>query len=163
MNDEPENFIQLHPAWRQAVADFLAGNFQPGHVLEFGWLYEHFTLAAPTGNTTLDVADKTQLQFLRAFNEFQDALLTEHQVALANVRGVGYRVVHPGEQTQWAEGEGIAEIKRAARKLGSRLTNVNLSLVDATKRRENADALARLSMLSGTVRRIAKHETAGDE
>ena len=83
-------------------------------------------------------------------------LLVEEQIALATIRGYGYRVVPPAEQTRWAETEGIEEVKAAARKMGVRLANVDLTELTDERRKENADALTRLSMLRGMVRQIAK-------
>ena len=101
-------------------------------------------------------AEKLKLQFLSAFEMLREYLHVEKQIALATIRGYGYRVIPPADQTKWAENEGMDDIKAAARKLGVRLANVDLTELKDEQRKENADALARLSMLRGMVRQIAR-------
>jgi hypothetical protein len=149
-----EEDVALFPAWREGLRRFMSAGFNAGDSIEHQWFYDAFGIDMPTPETPCKDAEKAKLQWLGAFETLREHLLTEHQIALASVRGYGYRVVPPGDQTKWAEGEGMDDIKSAARKMGMRLTNVNLSVLDADRRRENADALARLSMLSGMVKRL---------
>lgn len=154
-----EQLLQQYPAWREAIKAFMEGKFAPGDTITFDWLYEKFLIQRPIGTSLLADAQKAELQFLSQFKSFEDALLTEHQIALTNVRGVGYRVVPPGEQTGWAEGQGVGEVKKAVRKLADRLTNIDLTQLTTEQRRENADALARLAMLSGMVKATVEHQS----
>lgn len=151
-----EHLLQQYPAWREAIKSFIGERFAQGDTVSFEWLYEHFLIVRPDGTTPLADAQKAELQFLSQFKAFEDALLTEHQIALSNVRGVGYRIVPAAEQTRWAEESGVSEVKKAIRKLGDRLTNVDLAQLTQDQRRENADALARLAMLSGMVKRTVE-------
>jgi len=105
--------------------------------------------------TPADLA-KLELQYLSQLNGFQTALLEEHQVALANVKGEGYRIVAPHEQTPWAERQGIADVRKAIRKLATRLTNVDFAQLGTEDRKANADALARLGMMGGMVKQIVE-------
>lgn len=154
-----EHLLQQYPAWREAIKAFMDAKFASGDTMTFDWLYEHFLIKRPLGTTLLADAQKAELQFLGQFKQFEDALLTEHQIALTNVRGVGYRIVPPGEQTGWAEGQGVGEIKKAVRKLADRLTNIDLAQLTVDQRKENADALARLAMLSGMVKATVEHRS----
>jgi hypothetical protein len=151
-----EHLLQQYPAWREAIKAFMDERFAPGDTVSFDWLYEHFLIARPAGTTALADAQKAELQFLAQYKAFEDALLTEHQIALSNVRGVGYRIVPSAEQTRWAEDSGVTDVKKAIRKLGDRLTNVDLAQLTQDQRRENADALARLAMLSGMVKKTVE-------
>lgn len=147
--DADDGMMQQHPAWREAVHRFREQGFRAGDVLAFDWLFDAFGVIRPSPDTPLAEAQRSELEFLSGFKAFEDVLLGEYQIALANVRGVGYRVVPPAEQTAWAEGQGKLELKRALRKMHDRLANVDLGQLDAGQRRENADALARLAQLSG--------------
>lgn len=155
--------FQFYPAWREGVRRFLAANHGEGDQIEHSWFYEAFGLEMPEPDTPLKEAERTRLQFLSAFEEMRLHLLTEHQVALASVRGFGYRVVPAGQQTRWAETEGIADVKQSMRKMRDRLTNVNMTHLDAGSRQENADSLARLSMLAGFVRKLDKQKVGALE
>lgn len=155
--DDDEHLTQQYPAWRAAVSRVVREcRLKPGTLFEFAELYDLFLIKRPLPTTTLAEAEKLKLQFLGQFVEFEDALLTEHQVALANVRGVGYRIVPPAEQTAWAERQGIAEVRKAVRKLSDRLTNVDFVALGAEERKANADALARLGMLGGMLKQATE-------
>lgn len=149
-----EDEIALYPAWREGLRRFVAENFKPGQTIDYEWFYAAFGITMPGPDTTYKDAERAKLQFLGAFETMREHLLTENQIALANVRGLGYRIVAAGDQTKWAEHEGIDDVKSAVRKMGLRMTNVDMTHLSADKRRENADALARLSMLSGMVKQI---------
>lgn len=152
--DETEDETFLYPAWKEGLKRFREAGFAAGDTIEHAWFFEAFGLQMPAPETPCKEAEKTRLQFLSAFETMRQVLLEEHQVALANVRSRGYRVVPPSEQTKWAENEGILDVKHAMRKMASRLTNVDMTAISAESRKDNADALARLSMLSGMVKQI---------
>ncbi len=145
--------VLLYPAWREGVKRFLAQGYQEGDEIKHEWFYEAFGLDMPQPETPLRQAERTKLQFLSAFEELRAELLEKHQIALANVRGYGYRVVPAVQQTRWAEAECVEQVKSAMRKMGERLSNVNMARLDADQRKENADALARLSMMASMLKR----------
>ncbi len=146
----------LFPPWKEGLKRFNEAGYKAGDVIEREWFYDAFGIEMLKATTPFADAERLRLQFLSAFELLREHLLIEYQVALATIRGFGYRVLPPTEQTKWAETEGMDDIKSAARKMGVRLTNVDLTTLDDGHRKENADALARLSMLRGMVRKIAK-------
>lgn len=161
-NEDSDHLMQQYPAWREAVSRLVREHrLQSGALFEFPELYELFLIKRPLPTTPLAEAEKLKLQFLAQFVEFEEALLIEHQVALANVRGVGYRIVPPAEQTTWAERHGIAEVRKAVRKLSDRLTNVDFVALGADDRKANADALARLGMLGGMLKQATEFKLFG--
>ena len=150
--------VELHPAWRQAVREFIAADHKPGDRLERVYFYGLLRVAMPAPDTPMAAAEKARLAFLQQFTAFRDELLTEHQIDLEAVPGFGYRVVPPAEQTALAERQGRDEVRRALRKSIIRLANVDLAALDHNQRRDNADAMARMSQLRGLVRTIAAPE-----
>ncbi len=149
LSTDHESVVKLYPAWREAVQQFLAIGHKPGVILSLDWLYAVFGIARPAADTRHEVARKAELAFLGQFDGFRNCLLIEHQIALDSVRGAGYRIVPAPEQTTWAEKDGKQELKRALKRLGLRLTHVDLAALSSDERRQNADALARFSMLRG--------------
>lgn len=139
--------VRLHPAWRHAVKLFREHGFRPGEVVSHDWLYDAFAIRKPTPDTPAAEAEKAKLASLAQFERFADALLNEDKVALASVRGLGYRIVPSVEQTGWAEAECRADLAKALRRSGDRIRNVDLARLSADQRRENADAQARLAAL----------------
>lgn len=156
MDDEHDPIME-YPAWRAAISQLVRDKrLNPGAVFEFAELYDLFMLKQPQPDTPMREADRAKLLFLGQFAGFEEALLTEHQVALANIRGVGYRIVPPSEQTSWAENQGIGDVRKAVKKLSNRLTNVSFDALTSHERRANADALARLGMLGGMLKQVTE-------
>lgn len=157
-----EQDTALYPAWREGYKRFVSEGFTPGDEIPKEWFYNAFGIEMPAPTCPVKEADKARLEFMAAFLAMRESLLTERQVALANMRGYGYRVVTPQEQTRWAEEEGIDEVKHAVTKMGTRLVNVDLAALDGTQRKENADALARLSMMRGMIRSVTDRKHIGN-
>ena len=148
------NETEPHPGWRNAVAVFFRDGKGYGDLLSFAWLYEAFRLSQPGDDTPNLMAEKLRLAFLNQLQRFADELLTEHQMALVSERSVGYRVLHPNEQTKYAEDDARLSLRRALRREAALLTNVNLAPLTARERQENADALARLSNLRAKTKEV---------
>lgn len=143
--------VRQYPPWREAIERFLKAEYKADDVIPFMWFYDAFGIQEPSPEMTKGEADKLELSFLRQFSEMQKRLLAEHQIDLTNERGYGYRVVPPEKQTKVAYEDGIADARKSLRKMRDRIINVNHALLTAEQRRENADALARLSMVSEVV------------
>lgn len=161
MDDErdDDNEPLEYPPWREAIKRlFKAKRLTPGTVFTHRELYDMFMIKYPERDVPISPAElaKVELQYLSQLKGFETALLEEHQVALANVKGEGYRIVPPHEQTPWAERQGIAEVRKAIRKLTHRLTNVDFTQLGTEDRKANADALARLGMMGGMVKQIVE-------
>lgn len=141
--------VTLHPRWKQAVADFLAGGFKPGDVITHEWLAAHFGMPLVDDMAKISAADYRARQFdwLATIELFKSELLMQHQIYLRSVYGEGYRWVPPGEQTGAAMKEFEQDARRAYRKAGVRLANVRYEELTDGQRQENVDAIARVSML----------------
>lgn len=159
MSDAVEqNLVDLRAPWRVAVNAFIKEGFQPGEPITHAWFHEQLGLTMSGPGTPLKEAQATQFAYLAGMDKIRDALLSEYQIALRSVRGVGYEVVPPYEQTQWAEDAASAEMKKILGTARDRLTNVNAAKLTADQRLENANALARLSMMAGLHCQISKGE-----
>lgn len=146
--------FKLSPAWKQATLDFL-NTFKYGDLVPHDWLVEHFGLPPIEDSAKLTVSEFKRRQFdlLSNIEAFKHELLTKHQVCLQPVRGDGYRWVTPGEQTAIAMKEFTHDAKKAFRSAGQRLRHVRIGELTDDQRRENVDAMAKLSHIRGTVRK----------
>jgi hypothetical protein len=147
------------PAWKEALDKF---NFNYGDVIPHKWFFEAFGLDAPQDTTAYKSSKKTELEFMANFKRLENTLLEERQIALKNIRSVGWQVVAPGEQTDWALNNGATEMKKALKKMYSRQVNVNHALLTHEQKKENADSLARTSMLNGMIARFQKKQLTTD-
>lgn len=152
--NEPDE-LRLHPVWRQAVKEFLAANIQPGCILPNQWLEAHFGMQPLESDSSLTSAQFRDRQFtwLRNLDAFRRELLEQHQICLISEHGQGYLIVPPGEQTAAAMKRFLRELKRSYRTVAVRTKNVKLDELTSDQRKENVDAIAKLSMLQGMHRK----------
>jgi hypothetical protein len=156
-----EELLRPYPAWREGLRRFIVAGFEPGVMILHTWFFAAFDIEEPNADTPFGSAEKAKLAYLGAIERLKAELLATHQIALDSVPGRGYQVVPAGEQTAWAEKEGVAELKTALRKMAGRMTCVDLDKLSSDQRAENADALARLSFLAGAVKQVKKHGGLG--
>lgn len=147
--------VKLYPAWRQAVADFMA-EFKYGDIVPHEWLVERFGLPQHDDKMTAASFQARQFEWLASIEGFKATLLHEHQVLLQSVRGEGYRWVPPADQTNVAQREFERDAGRAFRAAGSRLRNVRVAELTETQRKENLDAGAKLVALRGMTRKALR-------
>lgn len=151
-----ESEITLFPRWKQAVADFLAGH-KYGDLVSHDWLAEHFGITSLEGQRLTEAQFKRrQFDLLANVEQFKHELLTKHQIYLQPVRGSGYRWAAPAEQTALATKEFERDAGKAFRAVGQRLRNVRLHELTDDQRRENSDAVAKVSQLRGMARKALK-------
>ncbi len=143
--------LKLHPVWRQAVREFLEADFEPGFVVQHQWLEAHFGMDPLEDETSITVAQfrDRQFEWLRNLEAFKTELLEQHQICLVSVHGEGYRVVPPSEQTGTAQEKFEREVKRSYKQAASRMKNVRVAELTDSQRKDNVDAIAKLSMLRG--------------
>ena len=97
--------------------------------------------------------ERFQLDYMRQFQELRDELLEEHRLALRTLRGEhAYEVVPPMDQTDFAMGDGLREMKRAAKKMVGTLVFIRHEQLTDEGRRKNADAQAKAAMFAGMIR-----------
>lgn len=157
MNDAIEVAeVQVYPPWREAVKRFLGAGFQPGAVVPHAWFWEAFGLDMPRPDTPAIEYDRLKFAFMKQFEPFRTELLTEHQIDISSQRSQGYRITPPADQTQKAFGDGITDIRKGLRRMAARVSNTNLTQLSAEQRRENADTLAKVSILAQAVRRVPR-------
>ena len=147
---EKEN-VTLFPVGLKAAREALE-KFNFGDVIPMTWLHEHFEIETPAVATPEEF--KTlQFKFLTAMDQFRDELLLENKMALQNVRGTGYRIVQPAEQTSLAIDGFRKRISKECGKAQRHLENIRFDLLDTDQRQSNIDARMRISMVEGMNKR----------
>jgi hypothetical protein len=149
--------VTLFPQWRQAVED-AAEQYTYGDVMTREWLLDRFGLETPKLGTAKDF-QKFQLDLLDAMEGFREALLVEHKMALENVRGRGYRILKPNEQTSYTMRQFSRGIAREINKAANILQNIATDLLTQDEQRENIEARGKLaavhSFSNKTLRRVS--------
>lgn len=144
-NRKPPPGTEFDRGWQNALTAFSDSTFAPGDIIPMDWFYEHFRVKAPEDRQTIASFQEEQLKFMGEMDRFQKALAEDHYLVLQNVRGEGYRIVPPTEQTGWAMDRAHHEFGKAFSRAHMRLTHVRLSELTDEQRRQNADAQAKLA------------------
>ena len=141
--------VKLHPPWKQAVRSLLAGGLTYGGTVTKDQIVELCDLKRPL---TMAQKERFDLRVMSCVHDIKEALLTHHQMLLATNRDGSYRVLAPGEQTQYAVEQGAKAIAREMQRMAVGVLHVNHGLLNSEQRRKNSDAQAKISMLAGMQR-----------
>lgn len=145
-SDLPEE-LSAYPVWRQAALDAVA-TFAYGDTITHAWLAEHLEIATREGLMSVEKHRQLDFEVLRKVDGFRDVMLSEHKRYLVNVRGHGYRIVAPPQQTGEAIRRLSVDVQRSVGKAMAALVHVNEQVLSLEDMRENADAKARVGWLN---------------
>lgn len=148
--------VEFDAPWKRALAAFEKEGHSYGTRLDHEWFYLAMDIKDPKECSGYDAFSKAQFAYMAQLKAFEVELLHEKKMALRSVRGVGYEVVLPGDQTTWAMDKAENDIRQALRKASQRVFHVNLSALTADQRRENSDAQAKLSFFGKGVRSLGE-------
>lgn len=139
--------VHLLPAWRNAAAELFTGRYSYGDVIPHDELQAALRLSKPTGLLKPEEYERWRLDLLSQLDALSDWLLEERNMCLRSIQGQGYQIVPPSEQTDYAVKQGRKRIRAELRKMGRRLSFIDTAALTVEERRQNADALARLSFM----------------
>jgi len=145
----------LYPPWRQALHDLELSGMQPGQVIEHAWLKERFGIKPPT---TIAEAEKNAAIYWHFVRELRKHLLEKHLTMWRPIGGVGYRVVEPEEQTSTAMRDRGAEVMSALGRMMDEISYVQTDKLDDAARKANSDAVAKVGVLMGMVKKKLGHQ-----
>ena len=150
--------ISLYPEWREA-ADQVVIQFKYGEIIPLDWLREQFQLSEPK---TIDEFRDQQFAMLQNMDDLRQELLVEHRLMLKSIRGVGYLVVPPSDQVSVAWGDSFRRLRKEIRSLASNIRHIRHEELTDEKRKEHADASAKLSGVAQFLSRSENRLTKGD-
>lgn len=127
-----------------AVAQFFEDGFKDGDLISRDWILYALDLSEVRTN-------EDSLRLLDRMESFRKALLEDHQIALQNVRGKGYRVVPPAEQAEYAARTAAALIEKGLHKGSNLLDNTRMDVLSDDERRRHTDTENRMAGLRGMV------------
>ena len=150
---------KLHPAWKQAVADLIEINPQPGYVVTEDWLVDHFELPRPT-NGGAESAQKWNLVFLDYRDRFRRRLEEDHSLIFTYMEreSGGMRLLHPSEVAAYEDMQWRKRIGSEVRRTTRRLKNTNLLAMSADERERHLHTLARRNWQAKQLRDSSKAE-----
>lgn len=142
--------LRLDPAWKQAVVD-ASKEFDYGDLIPMEWLYKAFEVDFDTAH---DNATFKQLsfKFLTYMDRFRDELLFEKKMAIKNMRGEGYLILHPHEQAEHAMKIAVGLIAKGLRKGADMIENTDFNKLTTEQIKNSTDAANKLGSLKALAR-----------
>lgn len=150
-DDDDNGGIKLDPPYRQAVQDAV-GQFRYGDLITHEWLHKHLEVEIPEEGTRQEF-EEAQWQLVEGVESFKQMMLEQHLMALQNVRGQGYRLVPPPEQTMVGMSQFRKDLASALGKCRDVLSYVNRDQLTDEQQRQNADAMGKLAGLKAFARK----------
>ncbi len=135
--------IQYDQPWRRALISFAEKGFNYGDTVSLDWIEKAMGFKQ-------DIKNNPEEYFILKANNttsFIDNVLIEHKMHLVNVKGIGYRVAMPKEQTGLAMQSLADTIIAKAKKTERVLNNIDRRRLNASDKRKNLDAIANLASI----------------
>lgn len=145
-------YVSYKDYWKAAIVKMRDDGLSYGDTISHRDMYELLGIPMPENLTQFQDIKQAQLAYIHNVDCIKRELLEEDQMDMQNVRGIGYQIVHPSEQTGKAMGDMMADIKKALRRTVKRISFVDFAQLTAEEQRENTDARARLSFFRKSVR-----------
>lgn len=138
--------LSRDPIWVEAAIQ-ASREFDYGDVIPHDWLLDSLNIEQLDSGTA-DQFRKHSFDLLQKVEGFKRVMLEEHQMYLTNVRGEGYRIVNPPQQTEIAMKSLQRDLQKSIKTAVSALTNINTNLLGLDDFKNNAEAKAKIAWLS---------------
>jgi hypothetical protein len=134
-----------YPDYKQAASDANA-EFTYGQIITHDWLYHHFKLPQPESGTFTQI-QKWNFDFMTCMDGFREILLIENSKALRNLRGKGWLVVEPKDQTSVTMGDMRSVISKALQRAAIHLEYIATDMLSQGEIHENMEAKTKVGAL----------------
>lgn len=134
-----------HPIHLQSVDDAVK-HFNYGDVISMEWLYDSFMIKLPAVGSA-ETFKEVSFKFLSCIEGMKEEMLEKHNMMLVSVRGEGYMICHPRDQTPLAMDKLKKKLRKEFRRADHCLTFINMRLLTDDQKKENTNAIAKLSFL----------------
>lgn len=154
--------LPLDPIWRQAARE-VVHEFRYGDTIPKEWLLSHLGITLPKDKLTMTEYQNLSFDMLSKIDALREELLCKYQRYLLNVRGVGYQIVQPPQQTTTAMARLHKEMRRSLAQAMSALVNVNNKALSLDDARENAEARAKVGAFTTLHLKQLEKKTTKDQ
>jgi hypothetical protein len=137
--------IKKYPAYLQAVDEILK-SYTYGDIIPKVWLAKELELIEPETGTYKSMQEY-QFKFLAAIEPLKEKLLTDHQMYLKSVRGEGYLIVAPEQQTDVVWGYLKKKLGKELGRAATGLQCLNVAALSEGSKRTNIDCQVKLAAL----------------
>ena len=129
----------------------IADKFGDGSLIKHEWLKDKFglkELAIEDYETVSDFLKAIEIQqfaYMSLVDKLRWELLSEYKMYIRNIRGEGYEILRPEDQTQYGYDSFIDDVKKAIRVAGLIMNNVQK--VDLTQQAKDNDLRAKFGIM----------------
>ena len=134
-NKKRQSIVADSPEWL-ALVERVINEFEIGQLIPHDWFRQMFYIeelnmkAFPDTRSFVLAVQDQQFEFLGLFENLRKDVLKNHSYLLVNVRGQGYRIIHPKDQSQYAYDQLVKDINKSFREANEIMTHVRTSFVD---------------------------------
>ena len=136
------------PSWAAAAASIVIDGFGYGDEIPHSYLYAALGLEMPEPDTKFKDFNKTSMLYMEAIFKIKEYLLVEKRMALKSIKGRGFVIVAPKDQTSFALEEVEKAMKRALSQGAKRVAYTNTDMLSTEERVANANAKAKIAGLA---------------
>jgi hypothetical protein len=157
-----EQPLEYAEGWRNASLKLTPEMLAPNAILRKDWLEEAFSLPKleeANGLPPAKVAGwlkQRELSYLRNMTCLREYLLEERKVLLRAVPSLGYEVVPPEEQAEYALEHRFSQAQKAVKCMVNEIRNTDLAKLTDEQRASHANSSAKAATLAGMIRQVAK-------
>jgi len=137
--------LKKYPLYLEVV-DEIVKKYTYGDVIPKDWLLENLELSPPESGTFEEIK-KYQLNVLSVLEPLKETLLAEHDMLLNNIRGQGYLIVVPEQQSEVVWDKMKTNFGKEFRRAVKGLVNIDINQLSDTAKMYNHDCQAKLAAL----------------
>jgi hypothetical protein len=119
-------------------------SYHYGDVIPKKWLLKKFNIEIPEVGTKVDY-DECAYEYLCNIEAFKEVMLKEHKMYLHSVRGKGYLIVNPAQQTDYAMTRLISNVRAEMTKAVDTLNHINQDLLSFEDIKKRDDAQGKIA------------------
>ena len=141
-----------HPAWKNAVEKIVERFEAEGYGVIFSpdELLDWFDMKIPE-NGTFEAFNAFAFEKLSQMENTKTELLLEYNLALENIRGKGYMLVHPNDQVTKTAGKYMQMARRKLNQAVLRLMHVDAAQLDMDASQARLQGLARMAFIKSAM------------
>ena len=128
---------------QQTAAEAIAANYGYGDVVTHEELWELLGIEKSHDKMTQEQFEALALKKFGMIEQLKTELIHNHKICLANVRKVGYVLVNPSEQADYALRMTSASISSAIKKG----CNINMTILTSSEKKHAIEASNKISSL----------------
>lgn len=158
-NEKKEKLGFTPDGWEQFMR-LIAEQYGDGRLISHEWLKEQFGLKElqlddyESLEEFLIARDNQQFAYMSIVDAVRWELLEQEKMYIINVRGDGYRVICPEDQTTYGYDQFIYDIKKAIREASAIMSSV--LPVDQTQQRMDNDLRAKFGLMKQMLENIKR-------